>query len=649
MIGPEATSFPLLFSPWRIGDVELPNRIIMSAMTTGFGYDAGAPEPSLIDYFEARTRDVAMAVVAFGAVSPEGRVEQKIPWMWRGDAAEIMAPLAAAIRDNGTVPCLQLGHGGRQASPTVTGSQPVAPSAVAPDVHVRQAPRELNLGEIEALVTAFAEAAVKAAQAGFSAVEVHAAHGYLIQQFLSAASNQRSDRYGGATVSKRSRFGAEIITAIKTAAPNLAVVVRINGADLVPDGLTAPDAIEAASMFSMAGADAFVVSAGVYGSVPYTIPLLDDPEGTFVHLAAAVRLAVDAPVIAVGRITEAKTAEEALAAGHCDGVAIGRGLLADPGWAVKARQGRVAEVRPCIGTVEGCAGMLQHGDPISCSVNPDVGREGMSRPLASSDRSRLVVIGGGPAGLEAARAAAAGGLRVTLFERKDHVGGAMALASQTPPLRHLAKLTAWYERELERLGVEIRLGAKASAGLIEAEAPDHVVIATGAETEVPVLDGYETLPVWTLESMLAGQPSTVGSSNLPKRVAVLGNGRRTLAMTLWLADRGRETVAVTGGRAGIDTSGLARRAYLQRLESAGTSVDEATPKRITAEGLVADDENGERLIECEGVVIADPVQRVRPTWLDQLVVPSTIIGDASEPRGIGPSIAEARDAVFIAL
>ena len=300
MIGPEATSFPLLFSPWRIGDVELPNRIILSAMTTGFGYDAGAPEPSLIDYFEARTRDVAMAVVAFGAVSPEGRVEQKIPWMWRGDAAEIMAPLAAAIRDNGTVPCLQLGHGGRQASPTVTGSQPVAPSAVAPDVHVRQAPRELNLGEIEALVTAFAEAAVKAAQAGFSAVEVHAAHGYLIQQFLSAASNQRSDCYGGATVSERSRFGAEIITAIKTAAPNLAIVVRINGADLVPDGLTAPDAIEAASMFSMAGADAFVVSAGVYGSVPYTIPLLDDPEGTFVHLAAAVRLAVDAPVIAVG-------------------------------------------------------------------------------------------------------------------------------------------------------------------------------------------------------------------------------------------------------------------------------------------------------------------------------------------------------------
>ena len=260
-----------------------------------------------------------------------------------------------------------------------------------------------------------------------------------------------------------------------------------------------------------------------------------------------------------------------------------------------------------------------------------------------------MVIGGGPAGLEAARAAAAGGLRVTLFERKDHVGGAMALASQTPPLRHLAKLTAWYERELERLGVEIRLGAKASAGLIEAEAPDHVVIATGAETEVPVLDGYETLPVWTLESMLAGQPSTVGSSNLPKRVAVLGNGRRTLAMTLWLADRGRETVAVTGGRAGIDTSGLARRAYLQRLESAGTSVDEATPKRITAEGLVADDENGERLIECEGVAIADPVQRVRPTWLDRLVVPSTIIGDASEPRGIGPSIAEARDAVFVAL
>jgi 2,4-dienoyl-CoA reductase-like NADH-dependent reductase (Old Yellow Enzyme family) len=628
-----------------MGGLELPNRIILSPMTTGFGFDEGAPQPDLIDYFEARTRDVGMAVVAFGAVSPEGRVERRIPWMWRDDAAAVLSPLAEAIAANGAVPCLQLGHGGRQVSPRVIGTDPVAPSAVAPDVHVRRPPRELSIAQIEDLVVAFADAAVKARDAGFLAVEVHAAHGYLIQQFLATGSNLRTDRYGGDTVTARARFGSEVISAIKASAPDLAVLVRINGSDLVPGGLTEDDAAEAAPAFAGAGADAFVVSAGVYGSVPYTIPLFDDPEGTFLGLAERVRSAVDIPVAAVGRITEPATAEQALAAGICDAVAVGRALLADPDWATKARENRPTDIRPCIGTVEGCAGMLQHGDPISCSVNPDVGRERTAGTTTTNREGHIVVVGGGPAGLEAARSAAAAGHRVTLLEREDRVGGGMALAAHTPPLRHLRKLMDWYEREIETASVDVHLGVDAGPGTIAELSPDHVLLATGSVTAVPVLDGYDTLPVWTLESMLAGEPSTLGSTKLPIRVAVVGNGRRALAMTLWLADRGREAVAVTSGRAGIDTSGLARRALLQRIEFAETFVDPATPRRVTADGLVTDHDGEERLIECDGVVIADPVRPHRPTGLEGIAAPITIIGDAREPRGIGPAITEARDTV----
>ncbi len=637
--------YPRLFSPWTVGEVGVPNRIVLSPMTTGFGFEQGAPNRQLIDYFEARISDVGMAVVAFGAVSPEGRVEQQVPWMWRDDAADRLAPLAAAIDDAGTVPCLQLGHGGRQVSPVVIGEDPVAPSTLKATAHVRRTPRELTTDEAGGVVAAFASAAAKAAEAGFRAVELHAAHGYLIHQFLSAEANRRQDEYGGSTTAARSRFGSKIVAAIKDAAPDVALLVRINGSDLTAAGATVGDARAAASEFEAAGADGLVVSAGVYGSVPYTIPLFDDPEGIFIDLAASVREVVSVPVVAVGRITDPAAAESALNEERCDAVAVGRALLADPEWATKSRHGHTADIRPCIGTVEGCAGMLQHGDPISCSVNPDVGREATARPEPGVLNGSVLVIGGGVAGMEAARTAARLGAGVTLVEKSGELGGALRLAAATPPLRHLAGLAGWYERQLDRLGVEVRLHTEAGPSLVEAAKSDHLIVATGAATEVPVLDGYDLLPVWTLESMLGGEPSSTGSTQLPIRIAVLGNGRRALAMTLWVGDRGREAVAVTGGRAGVDTSGLARRALIDRVAQADTFIDEAAPLRVTPQGLEVL-RNGEvHLLECDGVVIADPTRPERPRWLADSAEEPIVIGDAREPRGIGPAIAEARDAV----
>ncbi|WP_420614160.1 FAD-dependent oxidoreductase [Candidatus Spongiisocius sp.] len=639
-------SYPTLFSSLRLGTLELSNRILLSPMTTGFGFRAGLPTEQLIEYFAARAQDVGMAVVAFGAVAPEGRVEQQIPWMWLDGASRALAPLAAAIAANGAAPCLQLGHGGRQVSPKVIGGDPVAPSAIAPLVHVSRQPRSLEISEVEDLITAFAAAARKASAAGFVAVEVHAGHGYLIHQFMSAGSNRRDDAYGGETVAARARFGVEIVGAIKEAVPELAVMVRLNGADFVPGGLEVADAVVAARSFASAGADGLVVSAGVYGSVPYTIPLLDDPEGTFLDLASQVRVGVDIPVVAVGRITDPSTAEMALASGRCDAVAVGRALLADPAWATKARSGQPARIRPCIGTVEGCAGMLQHGDPISCSVNADVGREVRpSFPPARAAPRRLVVIGAGPAGLEAARKGALKGHEVVIVDRADAIGGSLRLAAQTPPLRHVQRLADWFSLEMEHLDVDVRLRFEATAASVCDLDPGFVVVATGSVTEVPVLDGYDRMPVWSAEGLLAAGESTLGTQEPIGEIVVLGGGRRALATSLWLIGEGHPVVVVAGTRAGSDTSGLARRAYLSRIESAGGSVVRAIPRRLDKSGLVASAGDSEIFISCGGVVVADPARSIRPNWLDQLEAPFVVIGDARAPRGIGPAIAEGNDAL----
>ena len=648
-------NYPLLFSPLRIGGLELHNRIVLSAMTTGFGFSGGAPEAEALAYYRTRSSGTALATVGFSAVTPEGRVENAIAWLWPEGAAEALAPLAGAIASAGAHPCIQLGHGGRQVSPVVIGEAPVAPSGVRAGAHVRIAPRPLSTAEATEVVKAFAGAARRAAAAGFAAVEIHAGHGYLIQQFLAAESNRRGDRFGGTTVAARSRFGCEVIEAVRKAAPDLTVVVRINGSDLVPGGLQPEDAVVVTEHFVEAGAEGFVVSAGVYGSVPWTIPLLDDPEGAFLDLAAEVRRNVAAPVIAVGRITTPESAEAALGGGRCDAVGLGRALLADEDWIAKARSGHPDRIRPCIATVEGCAGRLQFGEAISCSVNPGVGREAHRPSERAEAPGRVLVVGGGPAGMEAARRAAQLGHEVHLAERADRLGGAVRLAAATPGLAHMERLVGWYEGELERLGVTVSLSTGISGAADLARIPaDHLILATGSQTAPEVLEGYEHLPAWTLEDLLAGRPSSHDTQHLIDPVAVIGGGSRALAIALWCRRGGYLVSLLSAQRIGHDTSGLARRAYLSRLEPATGTQGRAT--RITPDGVEWLDADGvPSVLPARSLVVAEPVRAVVPAALaprggnegrpQTTGIHTVRIGDARNPRTIGDAIAEARQTV----
>jgi 2,4-dienoyl-CoA reductase-like NADH-dependent reductase (Old Yellow Enzyme family) len=640
------TSYPLLTSSLTLGPLRLRNRVVMTAMTTGFGYDGGAPNDELADYLRARSSDVAMTTVGFGAVRPEGRVEQQIPWMWLDDIASRLAPVVEAIHGEGALACLQIAHGGRQVSPAVTGMAPVGPSPVPPLVHVRTPPRELSIGEIETIVESFGAAAAKAAAAGFDAVEIHAGHGYLIQEFLSPDANRRTDRYGGRTVAERARLGVEIVRTVRTMAPDLAIIVRINGTDLYPAGIGPVEAGESAALFASAGADCLLVSAGVYGTVPYTIPLLDDEEAPNLSAAAHVRAHVEVPVIAVAGFARPAVAEAALARRDCDAVALGRALLADPRWLDKAQHGQAELIRPCVATIDACAGMLARGERISCTVNPEVGREGREPLLAAETPRRVVVVGLGPAGLEAACRAAELGHTVIALERDSRLGGAAALAARTPPLARYGRLLAWFGRRLDAAGVEVRTDVPADGPLVAELDPDLVVVATGAVTEPPVLDGYDELPTWLAEDLLADRPSSLGTTGSPLTPVVVGDGRIALATVLALTARTAECTLLSRGRPGSDASGLARRAYLARLDRAGVTLLRGHATRLDAGGVWwSDEDDREWLAPADALVLADRRRPERPPQMDGVDAEVVHVGDARGPRDLTSAIAEGREAV----
>jgi 2,4-dienoyl-CoA reductase-like NADH-dependent reductase (Old Yellow Enzyme family)/thioredoxin reductase len=469
--------YPHVFQAQQINGCTIPNRIVRTAHSTGtHGED-------LIAYHEARARGgVGLAIIEIAGVTKESLTG--IP-VYSDAVLPFYEELSKRLHAHGTKVFQQLWHGGTtlQRHP---GQRPIGPSAI-PNAMVGITPRAMTTSMIADTVAAFADAARRVEAGGLDGIELHAAHGYLLGSFLSPATNQRDDDYGG-SLENRVRFTREVLTAIRAeVSDGFPVGIRISGDEFIEGGIDHIEA-EAIARELEADIDFLDVSMGTYWRFHKFLSTLDDPLGYELDNNAHVTKVVDVPTIVTGRIMTLDHAEHIVESGMADMVSIVRAMIADPDLVVKAREGREDEIRPCIGTSMGCVAQLMTTGRIQCVVNVAAGAETtvpFETPAPAPVAKKVLIVGGGPAGLEAARTAAMRGHTVDLYEMTGELGGQVRMAASVPPRSDLEALTRWLADEIERLGVHVHLRTPVDPDLIVDAAPDEVIIATGSTPRSP--------------------------------------------------------------------------------------------------------------------------------------------------------------------
>ncbi|MCC5871412.1 MAG: FAD-dependent oxidoreductase [Gammaproteobacteria bacterium] len=476
-----------VLSPIEVGGVVIPNRVVRTAHATGIG--GGRLTDDLIAYHEARARgEVGLSILEILAVHPSspGTLNAFDPTLLDG-----YKRLMERMRPHGMKVFQQVWHAGHNGSP-IDGSPPWSASDV-PSPMVGVVPRAMTHAQIREIIDAYVAAAVLVADGGLDGIEIHAAHGYLIQQFLSKNTNKRDDEYGG-SFENRVRFLLEVMRAVRAAVARdgFAVGVRV-AADLTVGGIGPEDNIAVVKALAAEGLADFVnISLGSYHSFPKMIGGMHEPAGYELDTAIPVAEVSDVPVIVTGRFRTLEEADQVVRLGQADLVGMTRATIADPDVVRKTRSGQADRVRPCIACNQGCVGQLLGNERrVGCAVNAAAGFEatlGEDKLEVAEVKKKVLVIGGGPAGMEAARVAALRGHRVTLMEAAPHLGGTLRLAGRAPRRAGFNDLIDYLQGELYALGVDVRLSNYVVAEDLDTEAWDHVILATGAE---PRLDGVQ--------------------------------------------------------------------------------------------------------------------------------------------------------------
>jgi 2,4-dienoyl-CoA reductase-like NADH-dependent reductase (Old Yellow Enzyme family)/thioredoxin reductase len=636
--------FPHLFQPIRVGNLESKNRLLMSAMSINFGVDEkGHVTEQLIQYLVTRAKGgVGMMLVGGGGVHPTGVELPHLPALWEDDCIPALKKLVQAVKVHNVRIGMQLMHGGRQSY----HDHKVAPSAIPAPALAKGTPRELRLDEIPGVVAAFGDAARRCKAAGFDFIEIHGAHGYLINQFLAPNSNKRTDIYGG-SFENRTRFMLEVLRDIRTqCGSDFTIGMRMNGEDYIDDGWGLEEAVRLAPLLEENGADYLHVSGGVYGSRQLTIPSMYVEQGCFIHLAQEVKKRVSIPVVAVGRIKSPDMADGILDTHKADIVALGRSLLADPQWPNKVRNGWVRTIRPCVGCCLGCIHAVFQLEPGGCVVNPDVGREYLlsdGNEKTAAPKTCLVV-GAGPGGLAAARMLALRGHAVTVCDQQDQVGGALRLASRPPGRSELMDILNYFTEELSRLKVDVRLNSAVSEELLQALCPDEVILATGSLPDMPMIKGlYQTgLKVWTVTELLSG------TINAGARVLVWGGNQAALVLADDLATKGNNVTVLNRKAHFAEEMSSNDRYYLrERLKRGGVTLY----KNVQIQAFIGDGvrfRTGDEVLELggfESVVLADTFVSLREAanLLKRHPAPVHFIGDAKQPRHLMYAISEGEE------
>lgn len=604
-----------LLAPGTIGPMRLANRVVMPAMDMNL-CDEGAIEEQDIAHYAARAAGgTGLVITSAAAVAyPVGATSRKEPGLSDDRFLPGLRALADAVHAAGAKLCVQATHHGKMSKVDTADGRPLfVPSlpvgerdmsalrdntptelgAMATAVSEGRTPtfREATEEDIAWLVGQFAAAARRVQQAGADAIEIHAAHGYVLGTFLSRADNRRTDAWGG-SLENRARLTCDVIRAVRAeVGDGLAILVRVAGKEYGEEGaLTTEEAVAASRLFEAAGADALHVTGWARNPFrDFTDGPLPDQVGAYADLARAVKDAVSIPVIAVGRVLPA-LGEELIASGGADFVAMGRQLLADPELVGKLRDGRAASVRPCINCYVCVEQNFWDGVPV-CAVNPALGNETLLPFPTVATRRHVVVVGGGPGGMEAARVAAERGHRVTLLEKGDRLGGSAWFSQLTTPTN--GPLLDWLQHEVGRLGVDVRLGECADAATVAALAPDAVVLATGAHRGLPPVPGADLPHVHTgdtLRGLITGEGGS-GSRTLRllgaagRMTGLTRDPERIRDLTRRVLPIGKDVVVVGGSLVGLELAEfLAERrksvTVLERGAQAGLPM--AIPRRWTA-------------------------------------------------------------------
>ncbi|MBM3132809.1 MAG: NADH-dependent flavin oxidoreductase, partial [Chloroflexi bacterium] len=505
-----AQALTKLFSPIKIGSMELKNRIVMAPMATGWAAANGTFSGKLSTYLEARARGgAALIITEVTTVDGNYPYVARTLGLWDDGQIAPMREFIARIHAHGTRIVPQIAHPGPESiSVSMGGPQPVGPSVIRCPAS-KELCRELVIEEIPRIVEQFAEGARRAREAGFDGLELHAAHSYmLVGSFLSGLRNRRTDAYGG-SLEGRLTLLLEVIKAIKArAGHDFPLIVRLSGSEIVPGGRDIRGTQYIVPILRKAGVDAFHISGGAFADAAWWIlPTNEMPHGLNTPASRAVKEVTDAPVIVAGRIDDPRFAEDILGRNEADVIAMGRPLLADPELPNKAAAGRFDDIAPCTGCLVGCRGQPWMGKNITCVINPACGRERDMGITPAPKPRRVMIVGGGPGGMETARIAALRGHRVTLYEKDATLGGQLNLASVAPGKQELSKWVKYLRTQIEKAGVEVHLNTEVTPELVGKEKPDAVVIAMGGRPSVPSLPGIDSENVVTAHDVLAGKVS----------------------------------------------------------------------------------------------------------------------------------------------
>ena len=633
--------FKKLLEPINIGPLKLRNRIGMPPMTMCYANENDGVSRQHINYFRERAAGGA-AMIMVGAVTVEGEMGKLFcpsPLLRLDDNKYVAGfnRLVEAIHDQGAIAVIQLYNSGRQTTPEKTGGKPPLSasdcSTKLMGVIPMQDARAMSIDEIEQLEDAYAAAALRAKTAGFDAVLIDGGAGYCIAQFMSPFTNKRDDRYGG-DLDRRMRFPLNIISKVKEqVGDDYPLFFDLPADELLEGGIHIEESTVMAQMLEKAGILAFRLHVAVYETYQYVVPPAAVPRGVHAELAQKIKKGLKSAKVMLGhRINDPILAEELLQRDVADVILLGRPLLADSEFPIKTAQGRIDDIRRCIACNTGCAARIVMGIPATCTVNPTVGKEEEYRLIPAQQTKKVLIVGGGVAGLEAARLSALRGHHVTLCERSDKLGGQALLAAIPPKKEEILHLVEWLTRQLKQLGVEIRLKTDVNSQYVTNESPDAVVLATGAKPSNPFQSSsQEVITAWDVLS---------GEADIGETVVVVGGGQVGIETAEYLASQGKSiTVLEELSEVGLDMELFSKVFLFSRLSSLNINiVTNAKVDKIEHNGVKV----GEKYYSADTVVLAaghEPCSDLA-VELENKVSELYLIGDCLEVRKMLPAIHE---------